>query len=192
MRKKPGDKAFRVSFKFSTHGLDQSLADFNRFSDTETRSCYSCLVLFDHFVGLALKGLGLLLRLWHMSTWIWEWSFLGVDRSRKVLRVRQLLCKKCPYSELFWSAFSRIRTEYGEIRSTHIQLECGKIWTRITPNTDTFHAANLWHTHLFRKKGRTIWKLWLSFCPVLSKFFLEKGFLQKEFLSNRKAAWLER
>ena len=25
--------------------------------------------------------------------------------------------KKCPYSELFWSAFSRIRTEYGEIRS---------------------------------------------------------------------------
>ena len=25
--------------------------------------------------------------------------------------------KKCPYSELFWSVFSRIRTEYGEIRS---------------------------------------------------------------------------
>ena len=24
------------------------------------------------------------------------------------------LCKKCPYSELSWSAFSRIRTEYGE------------------------------------------------------------------------------
>ena len=26
-----------------------------------------------------------------------------------------LLRKKCPYSELFWSTFSRIRTEYGEI-----------------------------------------------------------------------------
>ena len=25
------------------------------------------------------------------------------------------LRKKCPYSELFWSAFSRIRTAYGEI-----------------------------------------------------------------------------
>ena len=25
--------------------------------------------------------------------------------------------KKCPYSELFWSVFSRIRTEYGEMRS---------------------------------------------------------------------------
>ena len=23
--------------------------------------------------------------------------------------------KKCPYSELFWSTFFRIRTEYGEI-----------------------------------------------------------------------------
>ena len=26
--------------------------------------------------------------------------------------------KKCPYSELFWSVFSRIRTKYKEIRST--------------------------------------------------------------------------
>ena len=25
------------------------------------------------------------------------------------------LSEKCPYSELFWSVFSRIRTEYGEI-----------------------------------------------------------------------------
>ena len=31
--------------------------------------------------------------------------------------VNPTLNKKCPYSELFWSAFSRIRTEYGEIRS---------------------------------------------------------------------------
>ena len=29
--------------------------------------------------------------------------------------------KKCPYSELFWSVFSRIQTEYGEIRSIHNQ-----------------------------------------------------------------------
>ena len=25
------------------------------------------------------------------------------------------LRKKCPYSEFFWSAFSRIRTEYGDL-----------------------------------------------------------------------------
>ena len=45
LRKKPGDEAFRVSFKFPRRGWDQRLADFNRFSNTETRSCYSCLVL---------------------------------------------------------------------------------------------------------------------------------------------------
>ena len=27
------------------------------------------------------------------------------------------LRKKCPYSELFWSVFSRIQSEYGEKRS---------------------------------------------------------------------------
>ena len=48
MRKKPGDKAFRVSFKFPRPGWDQRLADFNRFSNKETRSCYSCLVLQLH------------------------------------------------------------------------------------------------------------------------------------------------
>ena len=32
---------------------------------------------------------------------------------RKTLKIS--LRKKCRYSELFWSAFSRIRTEYGEI-----------------------------------------------------------------------------
>ena len=51
------------------------------------------------------------------------------------------LRKKCPYLELFWSVFSRIRTEYGEIRTLRIQSEWGKIWTRITPNTDTFYAV---------------------------------------------------
>ena len=56
------------------------------------------------------------------------------------------LCEKCPYSELFWSVFSRIRTEYGEMRSispySRIQYEFGKIRTTITPNTDTFYAMS--------------------------------------------------
>ena len=30
-----------------------------------------------------------------------------------------LLHEKCPYSKLFWSAFSRIRTEYGEMQSMY-------------------------------------------------------------------------
>ena len=40
--------------------------------------------------------------------------------------------KKSPYSELFYSVFSRIRTEYGEIRRDA---------ARITPNMDRFHAV---------------------------------------------------
>ena len=44
----------------------------------------------------------------HFCIWIWKkwrkWSTVS-------------LRKKCPHSELFWSLFFRIRTEYGEIRS---------------------------------------------------------------------------
>ena len=39
--------------------------------------------------------------------WIWN---SGVQIS-----ARYILRKKCPWSELFWSLFSRIRTEYEEI-----------------------------------------------------------------------------
>ena len=46
------------------------------------------------------------------------------------------------YSELFWAALSRIRTEYREIRSiSPYSVESGKIRIRITPNTKMFHAV---------------------------------------------------
>ena len=41
-----------------------------------------------------------------------EYAFVNFDFT-KLITLRE----KYPYSELFWSAFSRIRTEYGEIRS---------------------------------------------------------------------------
>ena len=47
----------------------------------------------------------------------------------KLIEESTTLRTKCPYSEIFWSAFSRIRTKYGKKR------------TRITPNTDTFYAV---------------------------------------------------
>ena len=48
------------------------------------------------------------------------------------------LREKCPYSELFWSVFSAFRLNMGRYGvSLRIQSECGKIRTRITPNTDT-------------------------------------------------------
>ena len=34
-----------------------------------------------------------------------------------VAMLLRALREKCPYSELFWSAFSRLRTEYRDIRS---------------------------------------------------------------------------
>ena len=44
---------------------------------------------------------------------------------------------------LIFPAFCRIWTEHGERYSVclRIRSEYGKIWTRITPNTDTFYAA---------------------------------------------------
>ena len=51
--------------------------------------------------------------------------------------VRKALRKKCPYSELFWSAF-RIQTE-----SLRTQSECGKWWNRITTNKDIFYRILL-------------------------------------------------
>ena len=49
------------------------------------------------------------------------------------------LHKKRPYPELFWSVFTRIRTEYRG--------------TRITPNTDTFHAMMFWQVLLISKSS---------------------------------------
>ena len=58
--------------------------------------------------------------------------------------VKESMREKCLYSELFWSAFSRIRTEYGEIlRITRYSVRMWEMRTRITPNTNTFHAVSL-------------------------------------------------
>ena len=54
--------------------------------------------------------------------------------------LRDTLRKKCPYSELLWSVISRIRAVYGEVQTIRrdTQFECGRIRTKITPNTDNF------------------------------------------------------
>ena len=61
--------------------------------------------------------------------------------SQKILP-RPSLREKCPDSELFWSAFSRIWTEYGEIRSVSpYSVRMREIADQNTPNTDTFYAV---------------------------------------------------
>ena len=61
---------------------------------------------------------------------------------------RPTLREKCPYLEFFWSIFSRIWTEYGEISVTPytpylsvFSLNAIKYEPEKTPNTDTFHAV---------------------------------------------------
>ena len=68
--------------------------------------------------------------------------------------------KKCPYSQIFWSVFFRIQTEYGGV-SLRIQSEWGNVRTRITPNTDTFHAVfnNNFLTNLHSNCDKTIKQL---------------------------------
>ena len=76
------------------------------------------------------------------------------------------LRKKCRYSQLFWSAFSRIQTEYGEILFLPIESKCRKMRTRITPNMDTFHALSkqvlvAWAKHdLLQKYFKYAIKFW--------------------------------
>ena len=62
------------------------------------------------------------------------------------------LREKCPYSELFWS-------------------KCGKIRTRITPNTDTFYPVciNWWCTHSKSLSSSTIKFFHMAF---EDKFFI--------------------
>ena len=76
---------------------------------------------------------------WHPSLRIsLKLSFSLKLSSPHTLQFRTLR-RKFPYLELFWFAVSCIWTEYGEI------------WSRITPNTDIFHAM-----------GRT----WISLNPL--------------------------
>ena len=87
--------------------------------------------------------------------------FILCELKKKNDSYNVLYCVKCPYSELFWSVFFRIRTEY--VVSLCIHSGCGKIRTRITPNTDTqclFSAhrkIGIWHWQfifkVFRKRN---------------------------------------
>ena len=88
--------------------------------------------------------------------------FLFVFKTRKknsivsrtlIIAKKQLLILvlrgKCPYSELFWSVFSRILTECGEVRC--ISPYSVRMWenrTRITANTDTFYASECGYFHI--------------------------------------------
>ena len=59
------------------------------------------------------------------------------------------LREKCPYLELFWSVFSRIRTGYGEI------LRISTYSVRMRENTD---QNNSYYGHILRSDNLTIYQ----------------------------------
>ena len=75
-------------------------------------------------------------------TWYVFFMAREIQRDHKTWPVCETLREKCRiryYSGLHFPAF-RLKTERYSV-SLRIQSECGKIRTRITPNTDTFHAV---------------------------------------------------
>ena len=63
-----------------------------------------------------------------------------------LITIGYTLRERCPYSELFWSAFSRIRTEYGDI--LHISPHS----VRMRENAD---QNNFEHGHFSRSDNIT-------------------------------------
>ena len=71
-------------------------------------------------------------------------KFMGVltNSSQIFLNYRTPLRKRSPYSELFWSVFSRIRTEYGAIRSiSPYSVQMPENTDQNNSNTDFFYAV---------------------------------------------------
>ena len=70
------------------------------------------------------------------------------------------LCVNCPYSELFWSAFSRIRTECGEIRSN--------------ADKNNFEYGHFWRSAIFVKMlhHRCLTGFWIRFWCIYHQQYI--------------------
>ena len=65
---------------------------------------------------------------------------------------KRSLSEKCPYSDLFWSAFSHIRTEYGEIR--RISRYSVRMWENTDQNNAEYvHILRSGHNEYFTDKN---------------------------------------
>ena len=66
--------------------------------------------------------------------WPGKNNILNQGRCVKSVRIRS-------HSGPYFPAFEQSKEGYGV--SLHIQSECRKIWTKINPNTDIFHAVGM-------------------------------------------------
>ena len=74
------------------------------------------------------------------------------------------------FSGPYFPAFGLNMERYGV--SVHIQAECWKIWTRKSPNTDSFHAVNFYLKKFFYNQ---------LFCQNKFKFPTNYLFLRNSF-----------
>ena len=77
-------------------------------------------------------------------------SYMGDCQLHYLYEDYVALREKCPNTEFFWPVFSRIRTEYGKIRSLLIQSECGKIPARKNSVFGHFSHSVACSDNLFR------------------------------------------
>ena len=101
--------------------------------------------VYGHFSRSAVLGQNL--RFWIREN-PYSSIFYAAIRNTCVTTSKRTLRKKCPYLELFWSIFSFIQTEQGEVR---IWPNFGKIRTRLNPNMDTFSRSGNERPSLFKK-----------------------------------------
>ena len=79
------------------------------------------------------------------------------------------LRQKCHYSESFWSAFSRIRTEYGEIRSIYKTSFSKKIEILLKQCNENFWFQR--RSSSSHNPGRVLISNVLHILPLKSKYF---------------------
>ena len=111
-----------------------SIVDFEQVNAIERMALITCVLLKLVCQTCKMEYFAKIIKCWKPSTaflkklylryltWfcisLWKWY---VARKSKIMvminyiNLRFTLRKKSPYSKLFWSSFSRIRTEYGEI-----------------------------------------------------------------------------
>ena len=105
------------------------------------------IFLISTITSLLLKSYSILKQMTGESPFIKILSFRGLNLIELVPKTLIMLRKKCPCLELFWSAISphftvfRLNTERYSL-SVRIQSKSGKMRTRITPSTDSFHAVD--------------------------------------------------
>ena len=103
---------------------------------------------------------------------------------RRVFNWYSTLRKKCPYSELFWSVFSGIRTEYGEIQSIspysvrmlenadHNNSEYGRFLRSVTLLPNTIFMVSFFENRP-RKKTEMILRSFKSLAFALFEYTLK-------------------